>query len=406
MKTKILVVGLITLALGGAFAVAKGKLNVGEIIGAQKPEKETIVAVRAPSVSVAKVTTTNFIETAFVTGSLVARDEILVAPEVEGLRILTVNVDEGDRVEKGQVLANLRQDTLQAQLAQNDAALARSKAAIEQAKSQLNEANARLTEAMAQLQRAKPLKKRGYLSAATYDQRNATMQTAKAQVTAAKDGIGVAKADLAQQKALRRDITWRLERTVIRAPEAGLVSRRTARIGAVATSVAEPMFRIIQAGEIELEGEVTETELAKVKPGLNAYIDVAGVGKIEGTVRYVSPEVSRDTRLGHVRISLEQNPGLKIGAFARGTIKTDGNRGMAIPMAAVMYSANAKHVLRVDGNKVKQQTITTGLQSGILVEIRSGLKEGELVVSKAGTFLRDGDLITPVLPNPKLSQAQ
>src|SRR5512145_3260769 len=100
----------------------------------------------AAAVTVARVARADFTETVLATGSLVAREEILVGPEVEGLRITEVLADEGQHVRKGDVLARLVADTLDAQLAQNDAALARATATIAQARSTIVQAEARVVE--------------------------------------------------------------------------------------------------------------------------------------------------------------------------------------------------------------------------------------------------------------------
>ncbi len=410
MKSKFIILTLSLCVLaGGAYAIAKGKIDP-ELFSAEKKEQTAPAPkVSAPAISVAKVHIENFVDSVFVTGTLIAKDEILVAPEVEGLRVLELKVDLGDRVEKGQVLALLERETLEVQLAQNTAALTRSKAAIAQANSQLSETQARVKEAEAQLRRARPLKKKGFLSGRTFDQRSLAARAAKAQLAAARDGIAVAEAELAQQQAQRRDIEWRLSRTEVKAPTAGVIARKTTRVGSMATASGEPMFRIIQDGEIELDGEVTETQLAKIHSGLKAQVTIAGIGAVEGRVRLVSPEVNRETRLGNVRISLDQNDKLRIGSFARGTIKTSTSRGLAVPAAAVMYNAaqaGQKTVLRVKADTVEQRTITTGLQTPDWVEVTSGLSEGDLVVSKAGTFLRDGDRIKPIMPASKVSEAR
>ena len=92
---------------------------------------------------------------------------------VEGFRVLELMVDEGDRVKKGDVLATLVQESLDAQLAQNEASLARAEATISQKKSPIAEMTAKVTEAAANFERAKPLKNSGYVSGITYDQREA-----------------------------------------------------------------------------------------------------------------------------------------------------------------------------------------------------------------------------------------
>jgi multidrug efflux pump subunit AcrA (membrane-fusion protein) len=118
----------------------------------------------APVVTVARVAPAEFTETVLATGSLVAREEILVGPEVEGLRVTEVLADEGQRVRKGEVLARLVADTLDAQVAQNDAALARTTAGIAQAKASIVQAEAHLTESRNAYERAKPLREAGHMT--------------------------------------------------------------------------------------------------------------------------------------------------------------------------------------------------------------------------------------------------
>jgi HlyD family secretion protein len=376
-----------------------------KVPSAPKPQEATAQSA-APAVSVVKVVPAEFAETVAVSGSLVPRDEILVAPEVEGFRVLQLNVDEGDRVKKGDVLATLVQESLDAQIAQNDASLARADAAISKARSQIVETTAKLSEANSAFDRAKPLAKSGYLSGSTYDQREAAAKTAEAQLVAARDGLKLAEAEKAQVEAQRRELIWRRDNTQVTAPADGLISRRTARIGGMASAVAEPMFRIIARGEVELDAEVIETELGKIAIGQKAHIAVAGNGKVNGTVRLVSPEVDKTTRLGRVRVFLGDDPKLHIGSFARGTIDTAQGHGLAVPSSAVVFDNDGAFVQVLNKNRVSKRAIETGLVSGGLVEVIKGLEEGDVVVAKAGTFLRDGDLVRPVLPDAKISEAR
>jgi len=360
-----------------------------------------------PAVSVVKVAAAEFTETVAVSGSLVARDEILVAPEVEGFRVLDLKVDEGDRVKRGDVLATLVQESLDAKLAESDASLARAEAAISKAKSQIVETTARLAEAKSAFERAKPLQKSGYLSDSTYDQREAAAKTADAQLVAARDGLKLAEAEKAQVEAQRRDLAWRRSKAQVTAPADGLVSRRNARIGGMASgaAVADPMFRIIARGEVELDAEVIETELGKIHVGQKARITVAGNGAVDGRVRLVSPEVDKTTRLGRVRIFLGDDTRLHIGSFARGAIDTAHGHGLALPSSAVVFDADGAFVQVVRDGRVSRRAIETGLISQGLVEVRKGLSEGDVVVSRAGTFLRDGDAVRAILPNAKISEA-
>jgi RND family efflux transporter MFP subunit len=350
----------------------------------------------AAAVTVASVAPAGFTETVLATGSLVAREEILVGPEVEGLRITEVLADEGQHVRKGEPLARLVADTLDAQVAQNDAALARTAAAVAQAKAAIVQAEARLTESRNAYERAKPLREAGHMTEAVFDQREQAARTADAQLTAAQDGLKVAEAERAQVEAQRRELTWRRGRIEVAAPADGIVSRRMARIGGYAAGAAEPMFRIVAKGEVELDAEVVETRLAAVKAGQRARVEVAGLGEVTGTVRLVSPEVDKGTRLGRVRIFLGDNPGLRVGAFARASIVTATSSGLAVPASAVLHGPGGATVQVVRGSRVETRRIRTGLAADTRVEVREGLNDGDLVVARAGTFLRDGDTVRPI----------
>jgi RND family efflux transporter MFP subunit len=360
----------------------------------------------AAVVTVVRVAPADFTETVLATGSLVPREEILVGPEVEGLRVTEVLADEGQRVKKGDVLARLVADTLEAQLAQNEAGLARASAAIARANAAIVEAEARVTESRNAFERAKPLKAAGHMADAAYDQREQAARTAEAQLLAARDGLKVAQAEKAQIEAQHREINWRRGRTEVVAPADGIISRRMARVGGFAAGAAEPMFRIVANGEIELDAEVTETRVGAVREGQKARVETPGV-TVDGSVRLVSPEIDKATRLGRVRIYLGDNPALRIGAFARGTIEVAKSHGLAVPASAVLYEPEGAMVQVVRNNRVETQKIVPGLSAGALVEVRKGLNEDDLVVARSGTFLRDGDAVRPVLADKtRLSEAR
>lgn len=402
MKKFLVIAGLV---IGGVAAAAVMK---GYVPLPKKADAHMTKAVAALPVTVSTVAPADFIETVLVTGSLIPREEILVGPEIEGFRVLEVLVDEGERVKKGQVLARLVSDTLEAQLAQNDASLARSAAAIAQAQSSIAQAEARLAEARNAFERGKPLKQSGYIADSVMDQREAAARTAEALLVSSRDGLKVTHAERAQIEAQRRELAWRRSKTDISAPADGLISRRNARIGATAALASvEPMFRIVAAGEIELDAEVIETRMARVKQDQPVQIEVTGLGIVPGQIRLVSPEVDRGTRLGRVRVFIGDNPALRVGAFARGIIETARGRGLAVPASAILYDAEGASVQVVHDGKVATRRVKLGLASGGIAEVREGLAEGDLVVVKSGTFLRDGDLVRPVFAAAgKVSEAR
>ncbi len=390
---------LATIALAAMLMAAVAQnLNAEEALGAAQP----------PAVSVAEVSEMAFAETILVTGSLVPREEVLVTSQLEGYRIVEILSEEGDRVAKDQVLARLDARALRAQLAQGLANLNRAKAAIEQAKSQILQAEASLKQAEAAFERARELRKTGTTSQAVYDEREAAARTAAASLASARDGQTLAEAEKAQIEAQIDEIRVRLGYTDIIAPLDGLVSRRSARLGAtVSTMTADPLFRIIGKGEIELDAEVPEFYLPKITPGVGATISVAGVAERRGTVRLVSPEIDKATRLGKVRIFIGDDPELRIGAFARGVITTATSRGLGVPASAVIFREDQSFVQVVRDNRVETRAIRTGLRTAETVEVIEGLKAGDLVVARSGTLLREGDAVRPVISKPTaLSEAR
>lgn len=390
------------LAVAGKLPVDLGFSTPAETAVAREPAtKET----PAPAISVMKVTARDFTETVLATGSLVPREEILVSPEIEGLRVMTLNVDEGSRVKKGDVLATLVREQLDAQMAQNDASLARATAAIAQAKSQIVQSEASVAETAAALERAKPLRKSGYLADSVFDQRESAAKTAAARLVAARDGLALAEAEKTQIEAQRRELEWRLGNTKVTAPADGVISRRTARIGALASANAEPLFRIIENGEVELDAEIVETDLTRIREGQKVRVTVPGSGEAEGVVRLVSPEVDRATRLGRVRIFLGEQPRFHIGAFARGVVETAKSHGPAVPSSAIITTSDSVTVQIVHGNKVETKAVKTGLVAGDMTEITEGVAAGDVVVTRAGPFLRDGDTVRPIFSDAKLSEA-
>ena len=396
MKKKLILWGLpLLLAFFGVVTYATG------LLPSTAAEKKAPTQTTAPnlhiSVSVARVAPHAFVETLALSGSLIPREEILIGPEIEGLRVLDVLVEEGAEVKRGQVLARLVPDTLDAQLAQNEAALARNAAATAQARSAISEAEARLKEAKNAIERTRTLKQAGHVSDAIFDQRESAFKLAEAQLVAARDGLKASEADRASTEAQRRELLWRRSKTEVTAPADGVISHRRARVGATAALASqEPMFRMIALGEIELDAEVPQAHIARLALGQKARVAVPGNGEVEGTVRLISPAVDPETRLGRVRILLGKDPNLRIGTFARGEVVVARGTGLAVPRSAVLFGKSGPSVQIVENDTIETRPVTIGLAEADKVEIRSGVSEGVMVVAKSGTFLRNGDRVRPV----------
>jgi RND family efflux transporter MFP subunit len=371
-------------------------LPVAPSLAAQAaPAAPSVLAI--PAVTLARAEQRELIDALTVSGTLVPREEVLVPAEIDGLRVTELLADEGDTVSEGQVLARLSRDTLEAQLAQNDAAIRKAEASMAQASNQIPQAEAAQVETQGALQRTEALRQSGNSTIELLEQRTAAARTAVARLAAARDGYSVAQAERAAADAQRRELMVKLGRTEIKSPVAGLISRRTAKVGSVTALNGEPMFRLIANGKVELEAEVMETSLTKIPQGAPASLALNGGRTLVGSVRLLPAEVDRISRLGKVRIALPADPAFRVGAFARAQVVLAQRNGIAVPSSAVAYGAAGATVQVVKDDKVEVRPVTPGISAGGMTEIVNGLSAGEQVVAKAMAFLRNGDSVRPIV---------
>lgn len=188
-------------------------------------------------------------------------------------------------------------------------------------------------------------------------------------------------------------------------PAAGIVLKRSARLGGIASAASpEPLFRIARNGEIEVEADIPEVRLAKVSAGQAARVQVPGVGEVTGKVRFVGPEIDRQTRLGRARISLGTNDRIRFGSTATGAIETGKSCNAAVPVSALIGRRDETVVQVVKDGRVETRAVRLGLLEGGRAEVREGLTEGETVVARAGAFLRDADHVR-VVDGPDVTSA-
>ncbi|WP_025032755.1 efflux RND transporter periplasmic adaptor subunit [Bradyrhizobium sp. DOA9] len=175
----------------------------------------------------------------------------------------------------------------------------------------------------------------------------------------------------------------------LKAPAPGLVTEVRTIVGAPASPQAGPMFRIAVNNEIELDAQVPAVHMSKLTSGATVRISRDDAPDLIGRVRLVAPEIDRTTQLGRVRISVTNNPSLKVGVFARASIDAKRSCGVSIPKTAIDHLT----VQVVKGNIVETRKVRVGLSSDSATEILEGLEVGEIVVADAGSSLHDGDQI-------------
>lgn len=356
--------------------------------------------IKLPSIVVTEVVEKPLTDRVIASGTIRPVEEIHVQPLVDGLSIKSLNADIGDEVEAASVLATLNEDALILQKSQYEANRAKAEAGLAQYQAQVVEAQASLDDAKRQRDRLQKLSRSGTSTLSQFEQAEAQVEIATARLNAARQAVAVGRSDIKVVDAQIADIDLKLARTDVKTPVAGVVSARNARVGAIASGAGQPLFTLIRNGEIELVADVPETDIHKVKAGQKALLTLAGAKKIEGKVRLVSPTVDPATRLGSVHVVVNGKSGARAGMYASAEVIISRADALALPLSAVTTGRDGSVARKVEDSVVKQVKIETGIQDGGFVEVVSGLSAGDVVVAKAGAFVRNGDRIAPVPAEP------
>jgi HlyD family secretion protein len=351
----------------------------------------------APVVSVFEAQRKPIAANLIVTGSFAAGELVLVSPQIEGLAITEILAEEGDDVKKDQVLAKLSSSSTDIKIIQTEANLAKNETAVKQAQNQIDQAKINNDRAQADLNRTKKLRSTGVATVEQFDTRQAAADLTNAQLQASQLALESARADRLGLDAQMQDLQLQKSRTEIKAPVDGFISRRTAQVGGIASASKDAMFNIVANSTIKLLAEVAESDLPKVQIGQKATIVVNGMSKaINGEVKLIGREVNETTRIGIAHIKVLDDAKISIGSFGRATIALAASDGVVLPLTAVTFGEDGPTIQIVENGKVSVRKVITGLVSTSEIEITDGLKEGESVVSRAGTFVRDGDMVTAV----------
>lgn len=364
----------LTLCLGVAALICLGITLVLSKETLQPAEKALPRVRPALNVTVIQPVNVDMVKTLSANGSVAAWQEAIIGAQVGDLRLEEVRVEVGERVRKGQLLARFDQKPVLVEIAQSQAALAEAQAGLEEAR--LNG------------DRARKIESSGALSQQMVVQYLTIAQTAKAKVESAK-------AQLEKQRL-------RLSYTQVVAIDDGVISSRTATLGAVATSGQE-LFRLIRQNRLEWRAEVTAEEMVQLQTGMEAAISVPNVGQVGGKIRNVAPSLDQQSRNGLVYVDLPQagSAGLRAGMFAQGRFKLGNKTALAIPQTALSLREGFSYVFRVGEivdyqAKVSPVKVQLGQLSDGAYEILSGLTPADKIVASGAAFLADGDSVRVV----------
>ena len=304
------------------------------------------------------------------TGTMAARREMPVGVVGEGGRVVSVQVEPGDWVRQGQVLAVIDRSVQNQQVDSQSAQIE-----IAQADQELAQSN---------LDRALQLVDRGFISQADVDRLTATRDAAEARVRLAR--------------AQYRELVARNDRLNIVAPAAGLVLTRDVEPGQVVGAGSSSLFSIARGGQMELLANLSEDDLARVSVGSTAEVVPVGTDKsFTCEIWQIAPVIDQTNRQGTARCAMSYAPELRPGGFASARINSGAVVAPRLPESAIMSDAQGSYVYIVDtDNKIVRRPVRLGMVSDEGIAIAEGLDGTEPVVARAGGFLTEGETVRPV----------
>lgn len=357
------------LMLGATALTLAGKSTPADTAPAKPRSMSLTVSVIAPQ-------SQTLARTLAASGSISAKDELVIGSDASGQRLTDVLVEVGTRVKRGQLLARADATQLLAQAQAQDA--------------QVRQARAELAQAEANLERAERIKDSGVYSTEALQLRRTAAESAAARLELAR--------------AQRSETEVRLAHSRVLAPADGVIARRSATVGAVVQPGNE-LFRLIRDEQLEWLAELPGHALAQVQPGAAVRVTLDNGTAVEATVRLVEPTIDPRSRNGIVRVALPRGVALKAGGHANGEIATTRASMLTLPESVVFTRDGQPFVYVVgEGGVARLTRIETGLRQRGVVEVTRGVEPGMQVVATGAGFVKDGERVK-VSTEPASGQA-
>lgn len=356
---------LITLGITGLLVGCSGSGEKGEASVAQSSLKQ-----QAVSVEVMAATRCSFDDAIVATGRFEANELVEISPKVAG-RIARLEFDEGDHVTKGFLLVKIEDNEVRFEL--------------DRARAELKRREAELVGAQQVLERARELYQKQIAAEANLDDAKRLNDVAQASVEQAKAEVGLAEQRLADTELL--------------APLDGVLTDRKYAAGEL-VPVGARILTLLQLSPIKLEVKVPEQRIGELKLGQKAAVTVDAFGgeRYAGEISYVNPNLDEVSRNLMVRIMVpNRDMKIKPGMFARVSINTGAHRNiLAVPRDAILSSSEEQDVFVAENGTATKRRLELGASWRDLVEIVSGITEGEDVITAGQNLLKDGESVNVV----------
>ncbi|ETF01767.1 RND transporter [Advenella kashmirensis W13003] len=299
------------------------------------------------------------------TGNVRAWNDASISAQTNGLRLKALHADVGDRVSKGQVLAEF-EDTS-------------SRGDLTQAQARLRQAQASLETARRNADRIRKIRNTGAISQSEVDQALSNEKNAQAEVSSATAALETQ--------------TQRTSYTQLVAPSDGTISVRNAVLGAV-VNPGEEIFHLVVDNRLEWQARLSMRNLMRVREGMPVQVFLPDDTRVSGRIRQIGPTLDEETRQGMAYVDLEAAPQLRAGMYLRGTFSLPSRQGLTIPRQALVLRDGFNFVFVVkEQGRVAQTKVQIGTAAGNTLEVVDGLHGGDQVVIEGAAFLNDGDTV-------------
>lgn len=417
--------------------ITAAALSLAFVSACGKAEPTTSTDIEGTNVTVETAALRDITTTATYTGTLTATNSANVTSKVSA-KITSINVEVGDWVNKGQVLAVLDSTDYQYQLSQAEASYKQAQAAYnsavtsknniggasEQSKAQLEQAlnSAKLAydNAKTNYDRQKQLYEMGAISLAAYESAETALENARlayetakksyditvnvitpGNETSADNGVETAKAALNAASVAVSQAKQAIANTKITAPISGYISANNAVLGSFA-SAGMALFAISDSRELEAEINITESVIPYVKVGGKALIDISSAGLVgaEGTVTVVNPVKNTMTGMYTVRVSVpNDSDNLKVGMFADITLVTEQSctDALSVLSSSILQEADGYYVYTISGNEATKKQVVIGVSDGEYTQIIEGIDEGDVIACEGKEYLSEKNNIVNIV---------
>lgn len=333
------------------------------------------------TVELATVSRADLTEKTMVVGNLIGAATVEVVPKVNG-RLESISVKIGDAVKRGEIIAKVEDREIREQVKQADASYEVARASVRQ-----READLRFAET--NLERSRNLFAKNLLPRQSLDDAQARYEAAQAQ-------LDLTQAQFAQAKSRQEELRITLSNTEIISPVDGFVGKRNLDAGAF-VGPNSPVVSVVDIHVVRLVANLVERDIQRVRNGMPADVEVdAYPGEtFQGRVARIAPVLDPATRTAQMEVEVP-NPAyrLKPGMYARVRFVVERReKTLAVPRVAVLDIEGKRGVFVADQQVARFHEVATGLQEGTLVEVTSGVQDGDRVVTTGAGSLKDGDPI-------------